>query len=309
MTGGRRPSRGHLELRHLRYFVAVAEELHYGRAAERLRIAQPGLSQQIRALEDICGAPLFDRSRRAVSLTLAGELFLAEARKTLAQAEAALLAARRAGRGEIGRITIGYVASAAYTGMLTSVVGSFRRAHPEVELQITEMEMQRQLEAMAEDRLDIAFIRPPVALPLGVASFPLLQEEIILALPEAHPLAGSEAVDLAALTRETFIIPRHGAGVSFHRHTMRACQQAGFTPQFGPQGQDFVTIASMVAVGLGVALVPQSLRCIQLPGIAYSRFSTPDIKAELALAYRRGEPSPTVRNFTRHARSFRLGET
>jgi DNA-binding transcriptional LysR family regulator len=306
MTGGRRPSRGNLELRHLRYFLAVAEELNYGRAAERLRIAQPGLSQQIRTLEEIVGTPLFDRSRRAVSLTLAGDLFLAEVRKTLAQAETALVAAQRAGRGEVGRIAIGYVASAAYTGMLTSVVGSFRRAHPEVELQITEMEMQRQLEALAEDRLDVGFIRPPVALPVGIASFPLLQEAVLLALPDTHALAGAEIVDLAALAEDTFITPRHGTGVSFHRHTVTACGAAGFDPHLGPQGQDFVTIASMVAVGLGVALVPQSVRCIQLPGIAYRPFNGPAIMAELAVAHRRSEASPTARNFAHHARGFRL---
>jgi len=307
MTGGRRPSRGNLELRHLRYFLAVAEELNYGRAAERLRIAQPGLSQQIRTLEDIIGTLLFDRSRRTVSLTLAGELFLVEARKTLAQADTALVAAQRAGRGEVGRIAIGYVASAAYTGMLTSLVGSFRRAHPEVELQITEMEMQRQLEALAEDRLDIGFIRPPVSLPVGITSFPLLQEGVLLALPDTHALAEAESVELASLAADTFITPRHGTGVSFHRHTVKACQAAGFHPLLGPQGQDFVTIASMVAVGLGVALVPQSVRCIQLPGIVYRPVAGPAIVAELALGYRRSEPSPAARNFTQHARGFRVG--
>ncbi|WP_235035387.1 LysR substrate-binding domain-containing protein, partial [Roseomonas sp. 18066] len=250
MPGGRRPTRARLELRHLRYFLAVAEELNYGRAAERLKIAQPGLSQQIRALEEIVGATLFDRSRRAVQLTLAGELLLGEARKTLAQAEAALTAARRAGRGEVGRIAIGYTASAAYTGVLTALVGSFRAAHPEVELQITEMEMQRQLDAIAEDRLDIGFIRPPVALPLGVASLPLLQEPVLLALPERHPLAAGDApVALAALAGESFITPRHGPSVSFHHHLLEAARAAGFPPRMGPQGRDFVTIVSMVAVG------------------------------------------------------------
>lgn len=308
MPAGRRPTRARLELRHLRYFLAVAEELNYGRAAERLKIAQPGLSQQIRSLEAIVGAALFDRSRRAVQLTLAGQLLAVEARKTLAQAELALVAAQRAGRGEIGRIAIGYTASAAYTGVLTAVVGSFRAQHPEVELQITEMEMQRQLDAIAEDRLDVGFIRPPVPLPLGIASLPLLQEAVLLALPEPHPLAASgEAVPLAELAGEVFITPRHAPATSFHHHTLAAAQAAGFVPRTGPQGRDFVTIASMVAVGLGVALVPQSLRCIQLPGIAYRPLAGPPIAAELALAHRRSEPSPVARSFVRHARGLKLG--
>ncbi len=142
-----------IELRHLRYFLATAEELNYRRAAERLRIAQPGLSQQIKKLEEIVGTPLFDRTRRTVRLTLAGELFMHEARKTLAHAESAMLVARRAGRGEVGRIAIGYVGSAAYTGVLTTMVGKFRSSYPEVELQISEMEMQQQLDQLDQGRL------------------------------------------------------------------------------------------------------------------------------------------------------------
>ncbi|HEY8613390.1 MAG TPA: LysR family transcriptional regulator [Roseomonas sp.] len=298
-----------LELRHLRYFLAVAEELNFGRAAERLGIAQPGLSQQVRALETIIGTPLLDRSRRAVRLTLAGELLTAEAREMLARAGAALLAARRAGRGEVGRIAVGYTASAAYTGVLTSILGRFREVSPEVQLDITEMAMRQQLEAIAADRLDICFIRPPTALPLGVTSFPVMQEAVDIALPAHHPLAGEAAVALEKLSAEVFITPQHAPGVSFHRHTVQACRAAGFDPLLGPQGRDFVTIASMVAVGLGVALVPRSVGCIRLPGIAYHPLTGPGVTAELAVAHRRSEPSPTIRRFIRHARGFRLRPT
>ena len=302
MAPGRRPSSATLELRHLRYFLATAEELNYGRAAERLRIAQPGLSQQIMNLEEIVGTPLFDRTRRSVRLTLAGELFAQEARKAVLQAESALMVARRAGRGELGRIAIGYVGSAAYTGALTTMVGEFRAAYPEVELQIAEMEMQQQLDQLDQGRLDIGFIRPPVPLPMGIASIPILLEEIMLALPESHPMAGQEAVPLSALNGDIFITPRHPPEVSFHRHTTAACQAAGFFPRLGPQGRDFVTIASMVAVGLGVALVPQSLRCIQVPGLRYKAIAGEPVLAELAAAYRRNEPSPVARAFAAHAR-------
>lgn len=268
MAPGRRPSSAMLELRHLRYFLATAEELNYGRAAERLRIAQPGLSQQIKNLEEIVGTQLFDRTRRSVKLTLAGELFAEEARKALQQTETALLVTRRAGRGELGRIAIGYVGSAAYTGALTTMIGEFRKAYPEVELDISEMEMSQQLEHLDHGKLDIGFIRPPVPLPLGIVSTPVLFEEIMLALPENHLLAEQERVSLSALNGNIFITPRHPAGVSFHAHTTSACRAAGFFPRLGPQGRDFVTIASMVAVGLGVALVPQSLRSIRFPACA-----------------------------------------
>lgn len=294
-----------LELRHLRYFLATAEELNYGRAAARLQIAQPGLSQQIKNLEEIVGTALFDRTRRSVKLTLAGELFAEEARKALQQAETALLVARRAGRGDLGRIAIGYVGSAAYTGALTTMVGEFRQAYPEVELDISEMEMLRQLDQLAQGKLDIGFIRPPVPLPMGIVSTPILQEEIILALPADHPHAADERVALSVLNGDTFITPRHPVGVSFRAHTTDACRAAGFSPHFGPQGRDFVTIASMVAVGLGVALVPQSLRAIQVPGLQYRPIAGEPVLGELAVAYRRNEPSPVARAFAAHARRAR----
>jgi len=291
-----------IELRHLRYFLATAEELHFGRAAERLHIAQPGLSQQIKNLEEMVGTRLFDRTRRSVRLTLAGELFAEEARRTLSQAEAAVTVARRAGRGEIGRITIGYVGSAAYTGKLTTLVGEFRDTYPEVDLQITEMEMQEQLMQLEGGTLDIGFIRPPVPLPLGLSTIPLLFEEVLLAIPGNHPLADAPVVELERFRHDTFITPRHPPDVSFHKHTTTACQVAGFFPRLGPQGRDFVTIASMVAVGLGVALVPQSLGCIQMPGLVYRPIAGTPVRAELAVAFRRGEYSPVARAFAQHAR-------
>jgi len=204
---------------------------------------------------------------------------------------------------------VGYVGSAAYTGMLTNIVGDFRKACPDVELVISTLAMQQQLVAIAEDELDICFIRPPVTLPPGIASFPVLQEPLSIALPEVHPEASQDAVRLAALKEETFITPEHAAGVSFHRHTILACQVAGFHPRMGPQGRDFVTIASMVAVGLGVALVPQSLERIRLPGVVYRPMEGTVIKAEMAVAHRRGEPSPVVRRFIAAARKFRLKST
>lgn len=302
MAGEKRPSSGNIELRHLRYFLAIADEMNFGRAAERLNIAQPGLSQQIKILEHLLEATLFDRSRRQLRFTLAGEMFAAEARKVIAQVDVATQTARRAARGEVGRLAIGYVGSAAYTGMLTRLVGDFRSAHPAVELDISEMAMLRQLEAIGDGRLDIGFIRPPVPLPLGVMSLPILQEELHVALPADHALADQAVVPLHALSEETFITPQHPPRVSFHQYTLQACQAAGFDPKLGPQGRDFVTIASMVSVGLGVALVPQSVQCIQLPSICYRPLSDVHPRAELAVASRRGDASMVVRGFMVAAR-------
>ena len=299
-----RPAPGPLELRHLRYFMALAEELNYGRAAQRLGIAQPGLSQQIKRLEEIVGALLIDRTQRAVRLTTAGELFLAGATRTMRQVEQAVLAAQRAERGELGRLTVGYVGSAAYVGALSAMISAFRADHPDIELEIAEMEMRAQLAAIDEGRLDICYIRPPVEIPVGITTLSILQEEILLAIPATHPLAALPEVPLERFAGETFITPHHPPEVSFHHHTLAACREAGFFPRTGPQGREFVTVATMVAVGLGVALVPQSLRCIELPGVRYKRVRNLAVTAELAIAYRRTEPSTVARAFVRHARRF-----
>ncbi|MET7241876.1 LysR substrate-binding domain-containing protein [Methylobacterium sp. EM32] len=291
---------GAFELRHLRYFVTLAEERNFSRAAERLGIAQPGLSQQILNLEALVGTSLLDRSRRSVQLTLPGQVFLQEARKTLLQADTALAAVRRAGRGETGRISIGYVASAAYAGVLTASLAGFRTTHPEVELQLTEMEMGLQLAAIAGGALDFGYVRPPVKVPDGVATTCVLREPLVVAVGAAHALADHETIPLAALSGETFIAPRQAVDVGFHHNAVTACRESGFEPTISATGRDFTTIASMVAVGLGVALVPRSLTCLQLPGLVYRPVTGSTTTSDLAVAYRRNEPAPAVRAFIRH---------
>lgn len=292
-----------LELRHLRYFLTLAKERHFGRAAERLKIAQPNLSQQIQKLEQIVGSRLLDRTRKAVRLTPAGELLAAGAVRTLDQAERAMQDARRAGRGELGKLRVTYVASAAYNGALTSMIAEYRRSYPNVELELSELEMRQQLDALAEGSADICYVRPPVALPEGIATVRILEEPTILALPATHPLARRTRVHVRNLTNEIFITPRHDPGVSFHHHTVAACRAAGFLPRMGPQGRDFMTIASMVAVGLGVAIVPRSVSCVTLPGVCYREFSGHAIMADLSIAFRKSDPSEAVRAFVKYSRS------
>jgi DNA-binding transcriptional LysR family regulator len=299
---GRRPSTGNIELRHLRYFHAVVEEMSFSQAAERLDIAQPGLSQQVKTLEEILRVTLLDRSRRKLRLTPAGKVFAADVRRILMQVERATQTAQRAARGEIGRLAIGYVASAAYAGVLTRLVGAFRDSHPQVDLEISEMEMLPQIDALAQGVLDIGFIRPPVPMPAGIATVTVLMEHLMIALPGVHAHAADAEVALADLREDVFITPQHPPQVSFNAHTVDACALAGFQPRMGPQGRDFMTIASMVSVGLGVALVPQSVQCIQLPNVAYRTVAGSPPKGELVVAYRRGEPSVAVQNFVQMAR-------
>ncbi|MDM9627911.1 LysR substrate-binding domain-containing protein [Rhizobium sp. S152] len=289
-----------LELRHLRYFVALVEERNFERAAAKLGIAQPGLSQQIANLEAIVGTPLLDRRKRAVQLTPPGELLFEEASKILEQTNAALGALRRIGRGESGRISIGYVASAAYSGMLIKTITGFRQSHPHVDLQLVEMEMRLQMQQIAEGALDFGYIRPPVTIPEGIATTVVLREPLHVALPEVHRLASKSRVDLAELSNETFITPRQPSDVGFHANTIAACNEAGFQPDISPLGRDFTTIASMVAVGLGIALVPKSLNCLQLPAIRYIALLNNRVTSDLAIAYRKTETSPPVRTFIAH---------
>jgi DNA-binding transcriptional LysR family regulator len=302
---GRKPANraDAFELRHLRYFTTLVDERNFERAAARLGIAQPGLSQQIMALEQIVGMPLLDRTRRSVKLTTPGQLLYEDARKILANAEATLAALKRVDRGETGRISIGYVASAAYSGLMIQSIASFRASHPDVELQLIEMEMRLQLAKIADGNLDFAFIRPPAPVPEGVTTHVVLREPLVAALPENHPLAFALQVDLKNLADETFITPRRPPDVGFHYNTIEACNEAGFQPTISPEGRDYTTITSMVAIGLGVALVPRSLDCLRLPGVRYVPLAASATTSDLAIAHRKTEASPAVRAFILHTRN------
>lgn len=292
-----------LELRHLRYFIALVEERNFERAASRLGIAQPGLSQQIINLEALVGLPLLDRSRRSVHLTLSGQLLFAEGKKIVSQAESALAELQRVGRGQTGRISIGYVASAAYSGVLTESLTSFRKGFQEIELQLVEMEMRQQLTKIADGELDFGYIRPPAPVPPGITTTTVLSEPLVAALPDTHPLALQAEVGLAALADQTFITPRQPADVGFHSNTLEACANAGISPTVNATGRDFTTIMSMVAVGLGIALAPKSLNCLQLPGVLYLPIARTRSTSNLDIAYRKVEGSPAVRAFVAHHRA------
>jgi DNA-binding transcriptional LysR family regulator len=275
----------------------LVEEKNFERAAARLGIAQPGLSQQILALESVVGISLLDRRRRSVHLTASGLLLFEDAQKILAQADATIMALHRAGRGQTGRISIGYVASAAYSGLFTKSLASFRAAYPEVELQLVEMEMRQQLSKISEGELDFGYIRPPAPIPEGLTTAIILKEPLVVVLSENHPLAHRSQIDLLDLSEATFITPRQPPETGFHSNTIEACEEAGFSPSISAVGRDFTTIASMVAVGLGLALVPASMRCLQLPGVRYVSLAESRTTSNLAVAYRRAETSATVRAF------------
>jgi DNA-binding transcriptional LysR family regulator len=292
-----------MELRHLRYFVAVAEELHFTRAAERLRISPPALTEQIQGLERDLGVLLLARNQRTVSLTDAGTRFLDEAKKTLRQAERAALVAQRAGRGEVGEIEIGYVSSASCTGLLPQAITQYRATHPMVSINIHKIETSRQLGQLTEGRLDVGFLRPPARYPVGISAVIIARQALLIVLPDDHPLASAtKPIKASMLAGEGFIAPKFEMEVGIYQHTAEFGRRGGFAPRIVARAPDFFTIVTMVAARLGIAAVPQSCACIQIPGIVYQPVATQTRPAELAAAFRRDERAPAVKSFIQHLR-------
>jgi LysR family transcriptional regulator, benzoate and cis,cis-muconate-responsive activator of ben and cat genes len=280
-----------IELRHLRYFIAVAEELHFGRAAQRLHIAQPGLSQQIQALESQLGVSLLARTRRRVELTAAGRVFLEEGRRALVQLERAENLARRASTGDIGRLTIGGTESATWV-VLPELLREFRKRYQNVDLAIREMPSPLQLEALRNGEIDVGFVRPPISTE-GVVSRTVLEERLGILLPKGHALAKRAEIPIAALRDEPLVI--HPARPSGWADFMVAiCRNAGFEPRIAQEASETATAVSFVAAGLGSTIVPVSLKGLVRPGVVYRPVSNPAPRAQLLLVYRSGVAPPTL---------------
>ena len=290
-----------MELRHLRYFVAVAEELHFGRAAEKLHISQPPLSMQIRALEDELGVVLLNRTQRHVSLTQAGNAMLHEARQILSQVEQAVQTTRRAGRGEIGELAIGFISIADYN-VLPVILREFRHAYPLVNLALKESTTDAQIDDLINGRIDVGLLLPPINEP-ALESVAVLREPLIAALPQQHPLARKPgAIALAGLADAPFILfPRHRAP-GLYDDVLSFCRGAGFSPRIGQEAIQMQTIISLVSAGLGVALIPESLRNLQRTGVVYKSLKETSPLTEIHLAWRRGDPLPALRSFVELAR-------
>jgi len=292
-----------MELRHLRYFIAVAEEGHITRAAERLGIQQPPLSQQIRALETELDVKLFTRKPRGVELTDAGKALLEDARTILARVEHAVVTTRRTARGDQGRIGVGFTGSAPFHPFVPRVIRAYREAYPRVAMVLEESGTTELVEALRAERIDAAFIRSPVVDPGGLVVQAVLDEEMVLALPTGHPLApkgGKEAapVPLDAFAAETFILYRRPVGPGLHDAIIAACHGAGFSPQVGQEAPRVLSTLNLVAAGIGISVVPASLGRLQMDGVAFRRIATAlPLRAPLNLACRRGEPSAAVRRF------------
>jgi DNA-binding transcriptional LysR family regulator len=288
----------HMELRHLRYFVAVEHEGHVTRAAEKLHMQQPPLSQQIRALEREVDAQLFVRHPRGVALTDAGRSFLADAEAILAQAEHAKIRARRTARGEVGRIAVGFTTSAPFHSLVARAIREFRGKRANVSFVLEETGSVELLAGLREERLDIAFIRSGLADPAGLAVHALLQEDMVAALPARHRLARRPHLTLKDLAAETFILYRRPDGRGLYDVIISACSEAGFSPHVGQEAPRIVSTLNLVAAGLGITIVPASLSRLPLEGVVYRPLKgKPALKVPLNLACRRDERSAATLAF------------
>jgi DNA-binding transcriptional LysR family regulator len=285
-----------MDLRQLRYFVATAEELHFGRAAERMHIAQPALSIQIKALEDTLGVRLLARTNRVVTLTEAGRLFLKEARRTLEQAEHAAVVARRAGRGEMGRIDIGYDANGAYSGVLSTTIRHYRRHVPDVELGLHEIPPEAQVTAVLEGRIHVGFVtRPTQGLPQELDAIRLAEWPLRVALPADHPLAERSRIPREALADQPFIGFTKSVGENYGSFVQ---QVVGFTPRIAYQADSGFALISLVGAGLGVAVVPASISSVNVgESVVYRPILSVNERLGIDLVFRRDEEDPAVTNF------------
>ena len=306
-----------MDLRHLRYFIAVAEEGHVTRAAERLGMQQPPLSQRIKAIERELGAQLFLRKARGVELTAAGHAFLDNARAVLAQLDRAFETTRRTARGEEGRISVGIPPAGSFHPFVPRAIRAFREAYPRVTVRLEERFGWELTEMVRREQLDVALVRtPPPDDPEGLVLSALLEEPMMIALPAAHALAGhgsrDDALLLKQLARETFVLYAP-LGAGLREVVNDACRQVGFSPRVGQEAPRVIATLSLVAVGLGITVVPACMRHVYMDGVVYRRIRGPvQPKAPLGLVSRRGDPSAVVQHFVNQvrqaAREFRPSE-
>jgi DNA-binding transcriptional LysR family regulator len=298
-----------VELRHLRYFLAVAEEGHVTRAAERIGIQQPPLSQQIRALEEELGVQLFRRRPRGVELTEAGRAFLSGTLGVLRQIEDAVATARRTARGEQGQISIGFTSSAPFHPFVPQLIGAFRQARPLVSVAMEEGGTVDLIEALRSERIDAALVRTRVADMEGLAVTSLLEEPMVVALPAGHPSTqrkranGKPApVGLAELSSDAFVVYRRRTGPGLYDAVIAACRAAGFSPQIGQEAPRIGSTLAFVASGLGISFVPASMQRMKIEGVVYRQLRGAPVKAPLILATRRGTASASLQHFVEMAR-------
>jgi DNA-binding transcriptional LysR family regulator len=297
-----------IDLRLLRYFVVVAEEGHLTKAAQRIGIQQPPLSQQIRALEKELGVTLFRRLPRGMELTESGHALLVDARIILDQVNTTIEGVRRISQGELGRIAVGFTESASLHPFIPAVIRAFRQVSPGVTLAVEESNTSDLVEALRQNRVDVAFIRSPIGNAAGLKMETMLVEEMIVALPATHPLAQNKrrkSLPLTALAEESFILNRRPSGPGLYDTVIAACRVAGFSPKVKLEARKNLSTLSLVAAGLGISIVPASIRHVKLEEVVYLNIDyAPGLRAPLHLAYRDIPQSGAVERMIIEARKL-----
>jgi DNA-binding transcriptional LysR family regulator len=297
-----------LDFRRLRYFIVVAEEGHITRAARRLGMQQPPLTQQIQTLERTIGAPLFVRTARGVTLTPAGEALAHDGRAVLASLDAAVERARQIARGQRGSLAVGFTTSAIVHALVPRIIRAFRAQYPSVRLDLSENGAAPLTEALTRRAVKLAVIRQPVSRPPGIGFMELLREELLLVLPIGHRLLqGPEpdaAVPISALADERFILVRQPGAPGIYENVVQACRAAGFEPDIAAEVPHMLTNINLVAAGMGITMVPAAMREVNLRQVAYRPVISPvPLVAPLTLAYVADDSDPLVANFIAVARA------
>jgi DNA-binding transcriptional LysR family regulator len=286
-----------MELRHLRYFVATAEELHFTRAAQRLGIAQPPLTQQIKSLETELGLKLFDRLPGRVELTDAGRVFFEDAQRILDGVGRAVARSQSSAKGMVGRLGIGFTESASFSNLVTSSLRRYRRDFPNVELSFEEARTAQLIELLRQGRIDVAFVRPPVARGSDITFRRLSSEPMVVAVPRSHRFAGRRSVRLVELENEEFILYPRATRLGLSDMILTACERTGFSPLIAQRAPQISSTINFVAASLGITIVPECMMKSRSDAVSYVRLSSPRLYAELGVAHRTSDSSALVRGF------------
>ncbi|MBS0421123.1 MAG: LysR family transcriptional regulator [Proteobacteria bacterium] len=294
-----------MELRHLRYFLAVAEELNFTRAARRLNMAQPPLTQQIKALEAEMGVTLFDRTGYRVELTDAGRSFMPQVMRILGDVRNAVAIAQRAAAGEVGQVRVGFTESASFNPLVTAAFRNFRVGYPEVEMSLEESPSTVLANALRDGRIDAAFLRPPLRSDEGVTLHLIDEEEMVVAVPSSHTLAQRTDLEIRDLAEETFVLYPRAERPGLADTVIAACEKAGFAPKVKQYTPQLSSTINLVAASLGISIVPQSMRGLQPEAVTYKRLRGLKLTALLGIAHRTGEASAPILRFIETARASR----
>lgn len=284
-----------MKLQSFEYFVAIAEELHFGKAAARLQITQPALSRQLQNLEAELGVQLIMRTKRTVELTEAGATFLSETRKALQQIDTAVQVAQRVARGEVGSLRIAFTASAMHT-VLPDILKQFCDLYPQVQLTMNEICTIEQVQALTNDAVDVGFLHPPINAP-QLELHPLPGESLVVALPQQHPLAQKKQIPFQALANESFILHPRYEGPVLYDQILSLCRNAKFEPNVVHEEVKNQTRIGLVAAGMGITFVPKSLQASGISGITYRELVPNAPQLQLALAWRKISSSSVVDRF------------